>query len=176
MLSHLQQVSIPNGMEFYRKKMKKISLGQSFNSQRDGILLNCRHSILSFLNVSIPNGMEFYLGLAAKMRECMGFNSQRDGILQIISLNLWLACWAFQFPTGWNSTYIRDTLFRQSCCFNSQRDGILQLLFYYKVFSIWVSIPNGMEFYLILKNIKSDSFHWFQFPTGWNSTNCFAFF
>ena len=32
-----------------------------------------------------------------------------------------------------------------------------------------VSIPNGMEFYIILQKL-SLSVNLFQFPTGWNST------
>ena len=33
-------------------------------------------------------------------------------------------------------------------CFNSQRDGILLIHYYFIRLAVWVSIPNGMEFYL----------------------------
>ena len=56
-------------------------------------------------------------------------------------------------------------------CFNSQRDGILRLGFGPGVALGAVSIPNGMEFY-ILKIALEDEEISFQFPTGWNSTDC----
>ena len=78
-----EQVSIPNGMEFYyvftRANFKK---RVSFNSQRDGILLTAFLCSTFFLGGSIPNGMEFYYTGA--------FSTDPD---------VW-----FQFPTGWNST------------------------------------------------------------------------
>ena len=54
----------------------------------------------------------------------------------------------FQFPTGWNSTLSYPHRHRSYWRFNSQRDGILPKPF-----------------------LKSASFaNVFQFPTGWNST------
>jgi len=121
------EVSIPNGMEFYRKpRSKRYREPKRFNSQRDGILLcdtkpkektkesfnSQRDGILLYhcaapnplFVVSIPNGMEFYSILSRGLKCPWGsFNSQRDGILP------------------------------QNC-----GDGRLRTL---------VSIPNGMEFY-----------------------------
>ena len=78
----------------------------SFNSQRDGILrFKRRFHSFGYEFVSIPNGMEFY---SLSLDAC---NSLQ-----------------FQFPTGWNSTF---------------------LLFLYKLSVFYVSIPNGMEFYCI---------------------------
>ena len=117
----------------------------------------------------------------------------------------------FQFPTGWNSTESdlsnfsynigfnsqRDGIlpkhrrnFQVRSRFNSQRDGILRYLWKEWSSSTFVSIPNGMEFYLsgsaealyeICFNSQRDGIlpkcrkyrHQpprFQFPTGWNST------
>ena len=60
---------------------------------------------------------------------------------------------SFQFPTGWNSTWMTFVDYDQN---------------------ITVSIPNGMEFYLsIQKVVNQDS--GFQFPTGWNSTLLIAY-
>jgi len=99
---------------------------------------------------------------------------------------------AFQFPTGWNSTEHRKAVTDPKRRFNSQRDGILPkhrphknaprffvsipngMEFYLrfclrKAHILAVSIPNGMEFY---KNFSGNSnpARQFQFPTGWNST------
>ena len=99
------QVSIPNGMEFYQNTLTpRTSKKECFNSQRDGILqfqgfimydfIDCfnsqrdgiLHSFQCHRNwlwyVSIPNGMEFY-------QCCVNFIFGR---------------YEFQFPTGWNST------------------------------------------------------------------------
>ena len=140
-----------------------------FNSQRDGILpsfskLICSFGVFQFPTgwnstssatstrtqkiVSIPNGMEFYAyGFindyfkqkfqfptgwnSTKMvwdwMSILGsFNSQRDGILLCAIRNEYKLYFEFQFPTGWNSTL-------------SIRKYLLSTL--------WVSIPNGMEFY-----------------------------
>ena len=90
--------------------------------------------------------MEFYapLGKIWAMKDC--FNSQRDGILLSTSI-ISLAKNAFQFPTGWNSTFaiIAECLI------------------------LIVSIPNGMEFYTSLFSFYRGLFA-FQFPTGGNST------
>ena len=76
--------------------------------------------------VSIPNGMEFYDGAITTHVVEERFNSQRDGILRRRD-NHARRRGAFQFPTGWNST----------------------LLLGYALLIYEVSIPNGMEFYLV---------------------------
>ena len=80
----LKLVSIPNGMEFYVSLSKTSGAAQSFNSQRDGILLFQEVFIRWGYVVSIPNGMEFYAF---------------DGALEVMLAK-------FQFPTGWNSTIL----------------------------------------------------------------------
>ena len=100
----------------------------------------------------------------------------------------------FQFPTGWNSTLSLQSFSGTPRRFNSQRDGIL-LIFLLIIISIFffVSIPNGMEFYIYRRlsdemskmrfNSQRDGIlhlqrrilcptELFQFPTGWNSTFC----
>ena len=76
------EVSIPNGMEFYRNQLPPYSV--------------CGY-------VSIPNGMEFYLSKSAlSIWTTPSFNSQRDGILLYRYVER-LSEYLFQFPTGWNS-------------------------------------------------------------------------
>ena len=77
-------VSIPNGMEFY-------PVGVA--------------SLRSVRGVSIPNGMEFYLSSRSIILRLICFNSQRDGILLKTFKPFALSC-MFQFPTGWNSTFV----------------------------------------------------------------------
>ena len=103
------------------------------------------------------------------MKYLARFNSQRDGILPYHSRHKTARMKQFQFPTGWNSTHIRNSLDVMYHRFNSQRDGILPC----QVSAFWgtilcfnsqrdgilpyrwrscrdrsgVSIPNGMEFY-----------------------------
>ena len=96
-------VSIPNGMEFYKKDRKMIGQEYRFNSQRDGILLREYSASFGTIPVSIPNGMEFYL-----------FYIGSDVFLR-----------RFQFPTGWNSTFDYPLSVQRQFSFNSQRDGIL---------------------------------------------------
>ena len=92
--------------------------------------------------------MEFYAILVfTSSNPSARFNSQRDGILPSISAFSFCILCKFQFPTGWNSTLT------YSCMSLPQT----------------VSIPNGMEFYVILQKL-SLSVNLFQFPTGWNST------
>ena len=103
---------------------------------------------------------------------------------------------AFQFPTGWNSTELISITRIRIYSFNSQRDGILQFRKKARRGFIFVSIPNGMEFYRIRKKRSTSmrSFNSqrdgilplsflmrsvslvFQFPTGWNSTQMLAVF
>ena len=75
--------------------------------------------------------------------------------------------------------------------FNSQRDGILPAFRQGLQLLVFVSIPNGMEFYRVRRKkardvqvvsipngmefyrfsfIGTEYFFTFQFPTGWNST------
>ena len=75
-----------------------------FNSQRDGILLSRIDIFWRSRIVSIPNGMEFYRG----------------------KRKLWDQRKRFQFPTGWNSTWLAALYLGILRCFNSQRDGILR--------------------------------------------------
>ena len=119
-------VSIPNGMEFYEEIDKSrrdvisfqfptgwnstvsktgLSLGdESFNSQRDGILLGRKEAKRKQQQVSIPNGMEFYLtneeypGANYEFQFPTGWNSTVPVMLAICVIT------TFQFPTGWNST------------------------------------------------------------------------
>ena len=127
------------------------------------------------MKVSIPNGMEFYLslefaiGITALFQFPTGWNSTRTTPHKITALE------KFQFPTGWNSTSISDLERNTTFCFNSQRDGILLLLYLFSIsflmsfnsqrdgilrrecvcfrYKSCVSIPNGMEFYLICLKI-----------------------
>ena len=91
--------------------------------------------------------MEFYLVSWDTACGSNCFNSQRDGILHTKNYGL-KEKELFQFPTGWNSTFIIY---------------ICKRLF-------TVSIPNGMEFYHATAKFLSRSAG-FQFPTGWNSTS-----
>ena len=99
-----QNVSIPNGMEFYGFYDKGDTIVGSFNSQRDGIL---------------PK-------MCLRLRVFHSFNSQRDGILLLLKAPR-LYTKLFQFPTGWNSTMVIISLIILRMSFNSQRDGILHL-------------------------------------------------
>ena len=155
-LGYFPSVSIPNGMEFYTIGTIYLGGADSFNSQRDGILLvSDVVGELVLLLFQFPTGwnstliQKFRFGLKASFnsqrdgilrsitraikRKSSGFNSQRDGILPKefqtdSSLSL-----AFQFPTGWNSTFAPSSISLSSEeCFNSQRDGILRLSRCYK--------------------------------------------
>ena len=104
--------------------------------------------VVSKIIVLIPNGMEFYnIITTQKYITANSFNSQRDGILpdgRVISILQKL----FQFPTGWNSTTNKYVNALTTICFNSQRDGILRYMFLVGWYITFVSIPNGMEFYV----------------------------
>ena len=78
-----ENVSIPNGMEFYdTAELQCASKNKGFNSQRDEILQNFAIAKMQHVAVSIPNGMEFYkVGCEKWHKRQMSFNSQRDGIL-----------------------------------------------------------------------------------------------
>ena len=76
------QVSIPNGMEFYRYFRAATGFdGAAFQfptgwNSTYGVFFFSKRKI-----VSIPNGMEFYLIIRLKRKQSVCFNSQRDGIL-----------------------------------------------------------------------------------------------
>ena len=134
-------------MEFYAERLIWPFIKFSFNSQRDGILLEKvllggwvgimvsipngmefyeeRAFLCSLVNVSIPNGMEFYPYPLIFSRAPNSFNSQRDGILRF-------------------DRFSRRRPLRR---FNSQRDGILLMKILHLCKPRIVSIPNGMEFY-----------------------------
>ena len=128
-LAHFRaaKVSIPNGMEFYTIRKFPRWPAESFNSQRDGILPYHRRRFrrtpafqfptgwnstqlfkkrAKFRRVSIPNGMEFYAMHEAGGKKWAGFNSQRDGILPSRAMQQYIQTYEFQFPTGWNSTFV----------------------------------------------------------------------
>ena len=144
------KVSIPNGMEFYPRRRWLGCRCLGFNSQRDGILHYLIRVVVRVISVSIPNGMEFYrkflLGIVRNFSV-----SIPNGMEFYFSFEIQLARYSeFQFPTGWNSTWVSVGAGASSECFNSQRDGIL------------------------LKFRKQERQHRkFQFPTGWNSTSSF---
>ena len=95
-----------------------------------------------------PTGWNSTLHILLRQGSLLCFNSQRDGIL-LSSYFIYIVIFWFQFPTGWNSTVRKYQAELRAICFNSQRDGILQEPFLkLRNFRI-VSIPNGMEFYLI---------------------------
>ena len=76
---------------------------------------------------------------------------------------------AFQFPTGWNSTL--PIIARWRSLSVSIPNG-MEFYFcksYFRGLDGFVSIPNGMEFYSSLAFLCSRCPK-FQFPTGWNST------
>ena len=143
-----RRVSIPNGMEFYySRRLRRATIENCFNSQRDGILLwgllaRCvnipsfnsqRDGILRFVStvgpdlaqVSIPNGMEFYTYSGRRLRfwPCVSIPNG----MEFYSWGYFLQSprLRFQFPTGWNSILDRKERKRQNRSFNSQRDGIL---------------------------------------------------
>ena len=100
-----------------------------------------------------------------------GFNSQRDGILLMDGDKV------AALKEGFNSQ--RDGILLRAfdmnlsvSGFNSQRDGILQQKFRHWASGHFVSIPNGMEFYVnTATRHQRLARSLFQFPTGWNSTS-----
>ena len=141
-------VSIPNGMEFYRKQVKRPMSERAFQFPTGWNSTHLAAVELEFVRafqfptgwnstirrqtpcfpslVSIPNGMEFYKQQNYLFPAfSLSFNSQRDGILLRLPLMKMMPI-GFQFPTGWNST---------------------------------LGIGRGGSFIGL-----------FQFPTGWNST------
>ncbi len=163
-------VSIPNGMEFYGKRLPYIPFTFLFQFPTGWNSTIRQKPATACLIVSIPNGMEFYLAVYAAVEAFLAcFNSQRDGILP--KWRAFECCFRslFQFPTGWNSTKLVRFLLPLLLCFNSQRDGILPCRCRRFILALGVSIPNGMEFYRGIK-IAALRTRLFQFPTGWNST------
>ena len=93
----------------------------------------------------------------------MEFYAERKGTLQ-------RADCTFQFPTGWNSTErkrIQIERVREVSIPNGMEFYVLILVILLSKMD--VSIPNGMEFYasFVRANPLKAAF---QFPTGWNST------
>ncbi len=105
-LTFIDTVSIPNGMEFYAIRtgqlelMPKFQFPTGWNSTKELLLDDSRlefqfptgwNSTLylrifaTSSPVSIPNGMEFYLKPPVPSPNNMRFNSQRDGILRCSS-------------------------------------------------------------------------------------------
>ena len=75
----------------------------------------------------------------------------------------------FQFPTGWNSTAAAVPISLIPLRFNSQRDGILPQAMADVTFADGFQFPTGwnstkLSVIILLELSK------FQFPTGWNST------
>ncbi len=122
----LSRVSIPNGMEFYPKRFKRMAPLRA---------------------VSIPNGMEFYdekgelKAYIAEFQFPTGwnstgdsavidteeerFNSQRDGILLTRRRWLYSLC-SVSIPNGMEFyALLAVRALATDQCFNSQRDGIL---------------------------------------------------
>ena len=132
---------------------KPSKLGQfkikSFNSQRDGILRGKFYASVK-MTKGFNSQRDGILPKEPQIKQVFipGFNSQRDGILPFSPANNALKT-PFQFPTGWNSTHSHHP---------------------YKDHKADVSIPNGMEFYLLAAARCSLGCKRFQFPTGWNST------
>ena len=99
-----------------------------FNSQRDGILLQNIISSPRSYQVSIPNGMEFY--------QCRrGYELDKNLVSIPNGMEFYpennqprIAGISFQFPTGWNSTFLAWFRIEKANCFNSQRDGILPFI------------------------------------------------
>ena len=143
------EVSIPNGMEFYAVTMEDtIIVMAGFNSQRDGILQKQKLNEGVSFSVSIPNGMEFYYERWAP-KALLARVSIPNG-MEFYS-RIWKRSRSirrFQFPTGWNSTIGSPIGAPYLESFNSQRDGILH---------------HRIRYYMGRSIL-------FQFPTGWNST------
>ena len=141
-----------------------------FNSQRDGILPRVGKKGRPFLLFQFPTGWNSTLGVNYYTDYDGGFNSQRDGILRGIATYGYPIRYLFQFPTGWNSTMLQkidnfaQKQFQFPTGWNSTHYEIKALI------PKWVSIPNGMEFYVFSGAIRQGDHDTFQFPTGWNST------
>ena len=186
------EFQFPTGWNSTKNWKYPIEQKDSFNSQRDGILLDfLAASFIPILSVSIPNGMEFYrtLNLGGERRK--SFNSQRDGILLMIfswalpildsfnsqrdgilppTLEIRPGYKLFQFPTGWNSTkgFFLWPIRSSHVSIPNGMEFYSPKEFRCEPISL-VSIPNGMEFYHI-RYFTEHALEEFQFPTGWNST------
>ena len=78
---------------------------KSFNSQRDGILLNSTRSRFGESTpFQFPTGWNSTHSTPKMVYDVYGFNSQRDGILLQNGVDYYTLDKRFQFPTGWNST------------------------------------------------------------------------
>ncbi len=75
-------VSIPNGMEFYDRKLVIAAFDSEFQFPTGWNSTRSFSHVPSPPCVSIPNGMEFYIIEGSKVSSSkIRFNSQRDGIL-----------------------------------------------------------------------------------------------
>ena len=177
-------------MEFYILKPIESISSPRFNSQRDGILPEAGSSA-DVISVSIPNGMEFYMRII-RLLSIIALVSIPNGMEFYISLYLSLIVLRmFQFPTGWNSTKLRLRRRETGKSFQFPTGWNSTPICPAFALAAIVSIPNGMEFYLIsymnvLSVIRFNSqrdgilrlglltvlcdIDRFQFPTGWNST------
>ena len=129
LLKRIRQFQFPTGWNSTPSRTLESLINVSFNSQRDGILLcKCKASLRS-LRVSIPNGMEFY---------------------PIYPTSI-ICTPEFQFPTGWNSTLLKQSWFLPSHWFQFPTGwNSTKLLAGRLSAESRVSIPNGMEFYKLL--------------------------
>ena len=104
--------------------------------------------------VSIPNGMEFYNSTRSRFGESTpfqfptGWNSTRY-------LNfIFLRSPPFQFPTGWNSTKYSFLTWDDKVSFQFPTGWNSTILFLDLRRQSIVSIPNGMEFYMLRMDAK----------------------
>ena len=138
----------PTGWNSTAAAMQAYDDGDSFNSQRDGILRAWRAALIELKpSFQFPTGWNS----TKKDRKMIGqeyrFNSQRDGILQICRA-IRRQRTRFQFPTGWNSTSAEISLPAPQDPVSIPNGMEFYPLHQNKcIWHIRVSIPNGMEFY-----------------------------
>ena len=189
---------------------------RSFNSQRDGILHCGRVSQIYYDAFQFPTGQNSTIAEGSTTARCVfqfptgwnstgnltpvnetstRFNSQRDGILLDESIIGDFGTSCFNSQRDGILHIVESSAYGEKVGFNSQRDGILPSTWLLSSLSPFVSIPNGMEFYVfspnslildacfnsqrdgILRALKRQEIPLspkFQFPTGWNSTRYFV--
>ena len=149
MSEKLKSVSIPNGMEFYRRLQLAFLATNAFQFPTGWNSTIGAHQGFKFRSAfQFPTGWNSTLLDDSRLDKERSFNSQRDGILLLGLSEEEYAKGMFQFPTGWNSTRKDPYAPPPFVSFNSQRDGILQ----------GYRMGIGIDY------------RRFQFPTGWNST------
>ena len=129
-----QRVSIPNGMEFYRKRWDKECEKRKFQFPTGWNSTRWFWKILKNMLVSIPNGMEFYHRSSAIAAPKIAVSIPNGMEFYAAVLADSGEHIAFQFPTGWNSTVSFEDEAINRAGFNSQRDGILPTPFA----SVWL--------------------------------------